>query len=87
MGKLVTQEALKRRRDFLIVGGLVPEGRPYVRQDMGKATGTGFVGAGLYDNIEFIIPIADAVIDFSTVESSMSVVRACVESVQTRYAF
>lgn len=79
MGKLVTQEALKRRRDFLIVGGLVPEGRPYVRQDMGKATGTGFVGAGLYDNIEFIIPIADAVIDFSTVESSMTVVKACAE--------
>lgn len=79
VGKLVTVEALKRRRDFMIVGGLVPEGRPYVRQDMGKATGTGFVGATLYDNIEFIIPIADAVIDFSTVENSMNVVKACAE--------
>lgn len=79
MGKLITQEALKRRREFMIVGGVVPEGRPYIRQDMGKATGTGFVGATIYDNLEYIIPIAEGVIDFSTVEASMHNLKICVE--------
>ena len=79
MGKLVVQEALKRRRDFMIVGGVVPAGRPYVRQDIGKATGTGFVGATLYDELEFCIPIAQGVIDFTTPEATMETVKKCVE--------
>lgn len=79
MGRLVVKEALNRRRDFMIVGGVVPEGREYVRQDIGKATGDGFVGATLYDDLEFCIPIAEAVIDFTTPEATMKTVKKCIE--------
>lgn len=79
MGKLVVEEALKRRRDFMIVGGVVPPGRPYVRQDIGKATGTGFVGATLYDDLEFCIPISEGVIDFTNPQCSLETVKKCVE--------
>lgn len=79
MGKLVVEEALKRRRDFMIVGGVVPPGRPYVRQDIGKATGSGFVGATLYDDLEFCIPISEGVIDFTTPAATMETVKKCVE--------
>ncbi len=79
MGKLLVQEALKRRRDFMIVGGVVPRGREYIRQDIGKATGTGFVGATLYDELEWCIPVAEGVIDFTTPECTMDTVKKCVE--------
>ena len=79
MGRLVVKEALGRRREFMIVGGVVPEGREYVRQDIGKATGDGFVGATLYDDLEFCIPIAEGVIDFTNPEATMKAVRKCIE--------
>ena len=79
MGRLVVKEALKRRRDFMIVGGVVPYDRPYIRQDIGKATGDGFVGATIYDELEFCIPIAEGVIDFTTPECTMETVKKCVE--------
>ncbi len=79
VGKQVVQEALKRRIDFMIVGGVVPVGRPYVRQDIGKATETGFVGATLYDELEFCIPIAQGVIDFTKPEATMETIKKCVE--------
>ena len=79
MGRLVVREALKRRLDFMIVGGVVPEGRPYVRLDIGKATGDGFVGALCYDNLEWCIPVSEGVIDFTTPECTMETVKECVD--------
>lgn len=79
MGRLVIKEALGRRRDFMIVGGVVPHDNPNVRQDLGKALGEGFVGATTYDELEYCIPIAQGVIDFSVPEATMETVKKCVE--------
>jgi len=77
MGRLVTQEALLRPNEFTIIGGVERPGLPCIGQDMSAAAGTAAVGAITYDNIDDIIEKAEGVIDFSTVESSMNVLRAC----------
>jgi len=79
VGRNIVSEALKRRKDFMIVGGVVPEGNEFVRLDMGKAIGEGFVGATLYDDLEFCIPIAQAVIDFTNPEATMKTLKKCIE--------
>ena len=79
MGRLIVREALKRRLDFLIVGGVVPEGRDYVRLDIGKATGEGFVGAMCYDHLEYCIPVSEGVIDFTKPEVTMQTIKECID--------
>ena len=79
MGRLVVREALRRRPQFMIVGGVVPEGRDYVRLDIGKATGDGFVGALVYDHLEWIIPVSEGVIDFTTPECTMETIKECID--------
>lgn len=79
MGKLVVREALKRKNDFEIVGAIGNPKRDYIGKDISVASKTDFVGAMIYDNIDEIIDKCDGVIDFSTTELSMKIVKSCVK--------
>ena len=78
MGRLVVREALKRPGQFTVVGAVGAPGRDYIGKDVSAAAMTSPVGALTYDNIEAIIEKCDGVIDYSTVELSMTVLEACV---------
>ena len=72
-------EAAARRSEIQIVGGVGTPGRDYIGMDIGIAAGLGRqLGATVYDDIEKIIDECDLVVDFSVVELSMKVMRACV---------
>ncbi|NLD20512.1 MAG: 4-hydroxy-tetrahydrodipicolinate reductase [Clostridiales bacterium] len=78
MDKLIVQEAWKRD-DMKIVGGVGTPGRDYIGKDIGMAAGMGReIGALVYDDIEKIIDECDMVLDFSTVELSMKVLKSCL---------
>mgnify|MGYP002549351689 CR=1 FL=1 len=72
-------EAAAKRSEIQIVGGVGTPGRDYIGMDIGIAAGLGRqLGATVYDDIEKIIDECDLVVDFSVVELSMKVMRACV---------
>ena len=78
MGSLIVREA-HAREGIEIVGALGAPGRDYIGRDAGIAAGVGTeTGAAVYDDIEKIIDECDLVIDFSTVELSMEVLRSCI---------
>ena len=79
MGKLVVREALKRKDELTIVGAVGNPARDYIGCDISAATHGDFVGAKIYGDIEEIIGECDGVVDFSTVETSMKTVAACVK--------
>lgn len=79
MGKLLVREALKRKNDFEIVGAVGNPTRDYIGKDVSVAAKSDFVGANIYANIEDIIEKCDGVIDFSTTELSMEIVKSCVK--------
>lgn len=77
MDGLIVKTAF-HREGIEIVGGLGPAGRDYIGKDIGQVCGLGQeIGALVYDNLEEIIRECDFVIDFSTVELSMSVLEVC----------
>ncbi len=77
MGKLITLIA-DEREGIEIVGGLGPQGRDYIGQDIGEVAGIGHkVGTTVYDSIEDIIDECDCVVDFSTVEEAMHILDVC----------
>ena len=77
MGRLVVREALKRKNDFEIVGAVGNPARNYIGKDISEVSKTDFVNAKIYGDIEDIIDKCDGVIDFSTTELSLNIVRAC----------
>lgn len=78
MDKLIVEAAAKRD-DIKIVGGIGTPGRDYIGKDIGIVAGLGEeLGAVVYDNIENIIEECDLVVDFSTVELSMEMLKACL---------
>lgn len=79
MGRLVIREALKRPDEFDIVGAIAPAGRDYIGHDIGEVAKTGPANALAYDDVEQVVAMSDGVVDFSTVESSMAVLKACVK--------
>ena len=79
MGRLVVREALKRKDDFEIVGAIGNPKKDYIGKDVSVASHTDFVNANIYADIEEIIDKCDGVIDFSTVELSMKVLKSCVK--------
>ena len=79
MGKLLVREALKRKNDFEIVGAVGNPTRDYIGKDVSVAAKSDFVGANIYADIEEIIDRCDGVIDFSTTELSMEIVKSCVK--------
>ena len=71
--------AAYKREEIQIVGGVGTPGRDYIGKDIGIVAGIGVeIGALVYDNIEEIIDECDIVVDFSTVELSMEILKSCV---------
>ena len=79
MGKLIVREALKRKNDFEIVAAVGNPIKDYIGKDISVAAKSDFVGANIYGDIEEVIDKCDGVIDFSTVETSMKVLKSCVK--------
>ncbi|MEG2323902.1 MAG: 4-hydroxy-tetrahydrodipicolinate reductase [Anaerovoracaceae bacterium] len=78
MDGLIIKAAMKRD-DMQVVGALGPKNRDYIGKDIGIVAGLGVeTGALVYDDLEEIIDQCDMVIDFSTIELSMGVVKSCV---------
>lgn len=80
MGRLIVREALKRKEDFIIVGAVGNPKSDYIGKDISVAAKSDFVGANTYSDIEDVIEKCDGVIDFSMVDVSMKVLRACVKN-------
>lgn len=78
MGRLIIREALKRKNDFEVVGAVGNPKKDYIGKDISVAAKSDFVGAYIYADIEEIIDKCDGVIDFSTTELSMKVLKSCV---------
>lgn len=77
MGRLIVHEAIINK-DIELIGCIGPENREYIGKDAGLVSGFGSeTGALIYDNIETIIDECDVVVDFSRVDTSMKILRAC----------
>lgn len=76
MGKLIVKAAAED--DALeIVGVIGPKGRDYIGGDAGAVAGIGYnIGVPVTENLEEIIDGCDGIIDFSTVELSLNVLKA-----------
>ncbi|MDO4544914.1 MAG: 4-hydroxy-tetrahydrodipicolinate reductase [Bacillota bacterium] len=78
MDSLILQEA-HRNEEIQIVGAVGSPGRDYIGKDAGPVAGIGEeIGAIVYDDIEEVIDRCDLVVDFSTVELSMEVLKSCL---------
>lgn len=79
MGKLITKEVAKRS-DMELLGGIAPKGRDYIGLDIGLAIGTGEKYEALvYDNLIDIMDSCDVIIDYTTTEYSIEVIRLAKE--------
>ena len=79
MDRLIVEEAYKHE-NIKIVGGVGVPGRDYIGKDIGIVSGMGMeIGATVYDDIEKIIQQCDLVVDFSSVEHSMKVLKSCLK--------
>lgn len=78
MGKLITQIAADRE-DLELIAGVAPKGRTYIGQDLGQAA---MVGRDLFvpvvDDLSSVIDGCDVIIDFSTKEHALEVLRLAV---------
>lgn len=78
MGKLLVRMATERE-GLDIVAGLGPKGRSYIGQDIGIAADLGYpVNIPVVDDLEQVIERCDLIIDFSTVELSMEVLKSAI---------
>ena len=79
MGKLITKIAAERD-DLELVAGIGPKGRNYIGKDLGAVAAIGYdLGVPVVDNLESVIDSCDVIIDFSTKEMAMEVVKLAVE--------
>lgn len=78
MGRLITKIAAERD-DLELVAGVAPKGRDYIGKDLGNAAVVGYeLGVKVVDDLETVIDTCDVIIDFSTKEMAMEVVRLAV---------
>ena len=78
MAGLIVADAASRD-NVEIIAGIGPKGRDYIGKDIGEVAMIGkTVGAPVVDDIESVIDDADVVCDFSTVETGMEVLEACL---------
>ena len=78
MGKLITKIAAERE-DLELVAGVGPKGRDYIGKDIGTVASIGYeVGVPVVDDLESVIESCDVIIDFSTKEMAMDVVKLAV---------
>ena len=81
MDGLIAEEAWKNK-ELKIVGCVGTPGRDYIGKDICHAV-SGIkeeTGVLVYDDIDDIIGECDVVIDFSTVELSMKVLKSCIRA-------
>lgn len=78
MGKLITKIAAERD-DLELVAGIGPKGRDYIGKDLGVVATIGCdLGVPVVDDLESVIDFCDVIIDFSTKEMAMEVVKLAV---------
>lgn len=78
MGKLITRIAAERE-DMELVAGVAPKGRDYIGKDLGTVAAVGYdLGVPVVDDLESVIDTCDVIIDFSTREMAMEVVKLAV---------
>lgn len=78
MGRLLVRMAAERE-GLTVTAGLGPKGRPYIGQDAGIAADLGYsVNAPVVDDVEEAVSRCDLIIDFSTVELSMAVLKSAI---------
>lgn len=79
MGKLITKAAAEHR-ELTPIAGVAPKGRDYIGKDLGAVTGIGYdLGVPVVDDLKQVIEACDVIIDFSTREMAMEVVKLAVE--------
>jgi len=75
MGKTISRIAAGRE-DVTVVGAVGPKGRPYIGWDLGLAACVGReLGIRITDDLEAIIAACDCIVDFSTPETGIEVLR------------
>lgn len=78
MGRLITKIAAERT-DLELVAGVAPKGRDYIGKDLGAVAAIGYdLGVPVVDDLESVIENCDVIIDFSTKEMAMEVVKLAV---------
>ena len=78
MGRLITKIAAERD-DMELVAGVAPKGRDYIGKDLGSVAVVGYdLGVKVVDDLESVIENCDVIIDFSTKEMAMEVVKLAV---------
>lgn len=79
MGKLITQIAAERE-DMTLTAGVAPKGRDYIGNDLGIVAMAGKeLGVPVVDDLNSVIDSCDVIIDFSTKEMGMEVLKLAVE--------
>lgn len=79
MGKLITAVAAEKE-NIELVGGIAPAGRDYIGEDLGVVAMTGkTLGVPVVDNLESVIEHCDCIIDFSTKENAMEVLKLSIK--------
>mgnify|MGYP002640846615 CR=1 FL=1 len=73
MGKILVS-MIAARDDLALSGAIEYDGCPVVGQDAGVVAGIGPLGVTIGTNIRTVLDTTDAVIDFSTPESTMAVI-------------
>ena len=78
MGRLITKIAAERD-DLELVAGVAPKGRDYIGKDLGTVATVGYnLGVPVVDDLEAVIEKCDVIIDFSTKEMAMEVVKLAI---------
>lgn len=78
MGKLITKIAAERN-DLELIAGVSPKGREYIGKDLGAVAAIGYdLGVPVVDDLESVIEDCDVIIDFSTKEMAMEVVKSAI---------
>lgn len=78
MGSLITQIAAERE-DIELIAGVGPAGRDYIGRDLGQVAMTGAdLGVPVVDDLQSVIDDCDVIIDFSTREMGLEVLKMSV---------
>ena len=79
MGRAITQSAYKSP-EMKIIGGIGPVGRSYIGTDLGVLVGLGdAIGARVYDDINQIIKQCDIVLDCTSAEVTLKLLKTCIK--------
>lgn len=74
MGRLITQVAAESA-ELELVAGVGPQGRVYIGEDLGQMTFGRTLAVPIVDDLAEVIDFCDVIIDFSTKEMGLDVLR------------